>query len=160
MQVEHKLKTIEEAKLFLRGNYKKGVKCPCCDQYVKLYKRSLNSGLATVLILLYTNHFRQWTNVKKFLKDNSYQNSHDWTILRYWGLLEEMPKDYKNKKLKTSGFWRVTDKGYKFLNLDIKVKQYVQIYNKKFYGFVGDKINIIDAFNNEFMYEKLMSKAK
>ena len=33
--------TLEEAKQFLRDRFENGAECPCCKQYVKLYKRKL-----------------------------------------------------------------------------------------------------------------------
>ena len=47
------MNTIAEAKQYLRKNFKEGTVCPCCDKYVKAYKRKLNSGIARALIIMY-----------------------------------------------------------------------------------------------------------
>ncbi len=48
-----KLYTMEEAKQLLKDNWEKGIDCPCCTQFVKLYKRPLYSAQAYSLIRLY-----------------------------------------------------------------------------------------------------------
>jgi len=35
--------TILEAKQLLKDNFAQGIECPCCGQFVKRYKRKLNS---------------------------------------------------------------------------------------------------------------------
>ena len=70
-------------KEFLRANYEKGCDCPTCGQFVKLYKRKLNSGMAKTLIILEQYFGFEPINVKSFLREQSLTNNHDWTLLRH-----------------------------------------------------------------------------
>ena len=49
------IETVKEAKTFLRKNFDQGIDCPCCGQFVKKYKRKLNSSMAYALILIGKN---------------------------------------------------------------------------------------------------------
>lgn len=148
--------TIQEAKEFLRENFKKGIACPCCGQFVKLYKRKLNSGMARTLIYIYNHSKQDWLNVKDYLRANSLPNNHDWTLLHYWGLLQEKGGDPEHGG-KTIGEWRVTNKGVDFIRNIISVPSHIEIYNNRLYGYTENYINIIEALGKHFDYKELMN---
>jgi len=150
------METIIEAKSFLKDNYKKGCECPACGHFVKMYKRKLNSGMALTLLRIY-KHSRGWIKVKEWLRINKYKNNHDWTLLFYWGLLEE-GDNRATKGGKTNGEWRITEKGIEFAQNKIIVSKYIYIYNNRFLGFDPDSTNIIDSLGNHFDYNELMSQ--
>jgi len=147
------METIKEAKIYLKQNYEKGAKCPCCGQNVKLYKRKLNSGMAYVLIHIYKQD--DWINVKDYLRENKLRNNHDWTLLKYWGLIEEKLLEEKGKA-KSSGVWRITELGKKFVECKAVVNKYVLIYNTMFRGFTGEEILIPETLKSYFNYNELM----
>lgn len=148
------METIKEAKAFLKANYVKGTSCPCCGQNVKLYKRKLNSGMAFVLIHLYKND--GWLNVKDYLRQNKLRNNHDWTLLKYWRLIEEKPLEEKGKT-KSSGVWRITPEGKQFVENKGVTNKHVLIYNTMFRGFSEEYIGISEALGNDFNYQELMN---
>lgn len=148
--------TLEDAKNRVFAQIDKGTTCPCCEQFVKLYKRKLNSGMAITLIRVYKANGRAWTNVKDFLRENKYTNSHDWTLLRYWGIMEEEMKEPDDEMKKTNGVWRITEKGQKFIFNKIEVVSHIKIYNGKLKGFEGNLIGIREALGNKFNYAELM----
>jgi hypothetical protein len=155
----NKSNTIAEAKHFLRANFEKGVDCPCCGQFVKLYKRKLNSGMAITILRIYNesiDDFGKWIPVKEFLRINKYKNSHDWTLLKHWGLLEEK-EIVKDSEDNNSGFWKITPKGRQFVMNEINVPNKVHIYNNKVLGFSDDQTNIIDSLGKNFNYTELMN---
>ena len=149
------METINEAKEYLEKNFAKGVFCPCCNQFVKLYKRKLNSGMAITLIRMYKHNPYGWINVKDYLRENSFRNNHDWTLLGHWGLIEENNKPPDNGG-KTLGEWRITPKGREFVLNHIKVPKRVMMYNNSIYGFEGGQISIIEALGSKFNYHELM----
>jgi hypothetical protein len=153
------METIKEAKDFLRGNWEKGVDCPCCKQFVKLYKRKLNSGMALTLCRIYKESIsdKKWIPVKDFLRQNKFKNGHDWTLLRFWGLLEEKQKDSNDNETKNSGYWRITEKGEAFTLNKIDVPRQIFIYNSKIYGVSEDRIKITKCLGDDFNYEELMN---
>lgn len=146
--------TITEAKSFLRENWSKGATCPCCQQHVQLYRRPITSAMAAGLILMY--HFRKnaFTHVEDFFKKIKCPSSirGDFSKLRYWGLIEENTEEEGQE-----GFYRVTAKGREFVRCEIKVESHIQLYNDKFYGFVGNYVDIRDCLKTKFDYEKLMA---
>jgi hypothetical protein len=157
------METLKEAKSYLKANWGKGVECPCCGQFVKLYKRTLNSGMAVTLIRIYnlTEHIDLnlppviWIDVKDFLRQKRYHNGHDWTLLRFWGLLEQQVSE-DNPEQKHSGFWKITEKGKDFVKNKIIVPKQLLHFNQTPYGFVGKEITITDALGSKFNYQELM----
>ena len=154
------METIKEAKDYLRKNFEKGVVCPCCRQFVKLYKRKINAVMSRTLIRLY--HLDQdkpyfHHHVKEIVKDISDTGTNDFSKLLYWGLIEEKKKDPKISKTRTSGFWIITEKGKQFVECTLKVPSYVLVYNNVVLEYSKDLINIEDSLGENFNYKKLMN---
>jgi hypothetical protein len=157
------MKTIEEGKEYLRNNYKKGVICPCCGQFVKLYKRKLNSSMARTLILLYRksklNLDVEYFHIYNDLLGVDFGiGGSELSKLKYWGMVDELEKDPNNTKSRTSGYWKITEKGKKFVKIELKVSKYVLLYNSQFRGFEGSQININESLGNKFNYQELMNQ--
>lgn len=149
--------TLEEAKQFLRDNWTKGVTCPCCTQFVKLYKRPAHATMALTLIRMYHSDNKNkgaWFNVKQLVKGISDTGTNDFSKFRHWGLVEEAPNDTDKK---TSGFWRITDEGRKFVEGKTTITKNILLFNKKSYGFMGPKIAIKEVLGEKFNYEELMN---
>ena len=156
------LVTLKEAREYVKEGSKIGVHCPCCQQFAKIYKRKLNSGMARVLIHLYIEYFKtakEWVQVKEFLRQKKYRNNHDWTLLRFWGLLEPKEKEETDpEEMKCNGLWRVTVKGKQFVtDTRVRVSKRIIIYNNFFKGFDIEVINIKNALGNKFDYDELMN---
>ena len=151
--------TIEEAKLYLRDNFDKGVDCPCCGQKVKLYKRKVNSGMVIFLIGLYRladknkrkNYFRN-TDVMKEM--NLSATSLDYSVMKHFGLIMEMTNEDNTKK--SSGYWGITSKGFSFISGQ-KIQKHVLIYNNKKQGFSDETTTIKDALGDKFNFDELMN---
>lgn len=141
----------------LSPEMRKGYKCPCCSQRVKIYKRKLNVAQAHALILVYVwfknNPEKEWCNVRQF--DTTAFRGGDWAKLRYFGLISEKSNEDKTKR--TSGLWKVTAKGGCFVRSEISVPEHLLIFNQTVYGFEGKEIFIRDALRNKFNYEELMN---
>jgi ssDNA-binding Zn-finger/Zn-ribbon topoisomerase 1 len=148
------METIQEAKQHLKENYKKGVKCPCCNQNVKLYKRRLGSVMARCLIKLSVMG-EGYHHVKDIVSGISDTGTNDFSKLRYWGMIEEQSNDDDTKR--TSGHWRITDKGRLFARNSIYVPMYVFIYNGKKQGFSVGETNIVEALGTKFNYSQLIN---
>lgn len=148
------METIKQAKEYLRENFEKGTDCPCCGQHVKLYKRKLNSGMVMALIHIYKQG--DWINVKDYMRKNSLPNNHDWTLLRYWGLIEESNEKVEEGK-KKNGVWRITEKGVKFIEKKIKLNSHILIYNNKFTGYSDTTTDIEKALGSKFNFTELMN---
>lgn len=146
------METLKEAKDYLNKNYKKGCKCPACDQVVKLYKRKLNSGMARTLIEMY-RHSDRFVHVKNHLREEKLPNTHDFTLLRHWGLIEAPAEESDGQ---ASGLWKITEKGQKFCKGEVVVNKHVLIVVNRLLGFSEEKTTIQDSLGSKFNYEELM----
>lgn len=142
--------SIAEAKQFLRENIEEGCKCPCCGQEVKLYKRVLNAQMAWFLIALHRapRLDGNWVDIKALDVRGG-----DYAKTRYWGLVEV--KDDPTKR--SSGLWRLTQKGLKFVHDQVRVPRHVLVYNGECRGFSDQDIGIRQALGAGFDYSELMS---
>jgi len=123
--------------------------CPCCDQLVKLYMRKISAGMAQDLVKLYS-HADKYVHITSF----SEVHGGDFAKLAYWDLVATYKSDNPNSK--SSGMWRVTDKGILFLERKISIPKHVYLYNQKVQGFSDDLIGIDATFKESFSYAELM----
>ncbi len=153
-----------KAALFTPSHLKKGTSCPVCNQRVKMYKKNIDAEAAKCLINLFwldaLQPTKHWFHVDKDI-GILMKVSGNWAKLRHWQLIEEMPKDKENKEIKTTGHWRITQKGRDFVRGTLKLPKYVKLYNQSTYGFDTDNgrlIGIEEALGNRFKYNELMNR--
>lgn len=152
---------ILEAKQFLKDNARKGVDCPCCGQFVKIYKRKFNSGMARSAIYAYKIQSKLPPSVEYFhavqefseLKQNA--STLEFSKLAYWGLVKAKPNK-NNPHKKDSGLWKLTEKGWQFVDGYLQIKQYVFVFNSKVLGFSDEETDILNSLGNKFSYKELM----
>ncbi len=143
-----------------------GADCPVCTQRVQYYRRSIYNKMARCLIVLYhlnrrdTSQYHHINDITKGVTDSS----GDFAKFLYWGLIEQKPKDDSDKKKKTSGFWRITEKGKRFVRGEVRVWKQAIVFNSKCYGFVtkddqADSLTIQQALGADFNYSELMQVA-
>lgn len=148
--------TLEEAKVWLRGQVGTGNNCPCCNQFVKIYKRKLNSGMARTLIwIVSATQPDQWIAVaqtapKEILRSNEHGK------LVHWGLLEQQPLK-KDSNAKCSGIWRATPAGRAFAQDLSSVPSHVYLYDNEVLRFSDAHTNIVKSLGKQFNYKELMS---
>lgn len=131
---------------------KKGVHCECCGRPASLFKRALNKDMARFLCLLAVRTRAAgkfvWIDVQKIDVRGG-----DYAKLRYWGLIEQKPNEDSAKR--TSGFWRLTQKGLDFVDLKIGVPSHALVVSGgMLVGFVDSTVYINDVPN--FNYAELM----
>lgn len=154
-------RTVAEAKTsFFTEAEKDGSKCPCCMRYGKVYKRSINSSMAAVLILLHRYKHLGFTHVPTLINETAKASvaaaiRGDFAKLRYWGLIEEGFFVVDSSK-KYNGTWRITPAGERFAKGEIRVSKYGWVYNTKLLRFGGPQVTIHDALTNKFDYTALM----
>ena len=139
--------TVSQAKDFLKDNYIKGTKCPCCDQNVKLYNFKLSKGMAVTLVKFYKLRHKGWLHPVRDLNTPS----GDYAKLRHWGFVTTSP-DPEHK-----GLWMITETGEFFVNGGMTVQEKVKLYNGKYFGKSGDYINIKQALTNKFDLNELLN---
>ena len=156
--------TLTQARAELRENMEKGMDCPCCTQYVKLYKRSMTASMACALIYVYRYferhgygeplHVGQYLNALDL--PGPVRSTGDFAKLRFWGLVEYVEgtrEDGSNR----NGYFYLTQEGKAFVEGRLHVPRRVYIFNNKCYGKDTDTITIQDALKNKFNYTELMA---
>jgi len=147
------MKSIAEAKQYLRNNYKKGTVCPCCNKYVKAYKRKLNSGIARSLIIMYKLEAFWFDNKyihvqNEFAKLKLRATTMDYAYAEKWELIVDGDE---------IGTWTLTKKGVDFVANKIVLPDHCLVYNGNVYSWSNNLINIEHALTESFDYQKLMT---
>ena len=139
----------------LLKEHPEGMECECCGRYMKLYHRTLHFNAVKQLINLYN-----LGGDKEFIHGNIFTESKtsgkDFTLAKHWKLIEK--SENSDQKKKTSGAWRLTQKGVDFLCFRTSIPKYVYIYNDQPLGFSEEKINVKECFKEKFDYENLMKQ--
>jgi hypothetical protein len=160
MKNSDSIATVREWLLRKRGT---GVTCPCCDQFVKLYRRPFTRSMAYVLLLLaryYRKHSpKEWLHVPSFIAEQAASNPRraaavrgDWAKMVHWGLIEKKPSGRPYL-----GYYRLTEKGRQFAQRTLKIPSHVYIYNKVKLPFPSSQlISINDALKHAFSYAEIM----
>jgi hypothetical protein len=143
--------TLDQAIDILFGGLEEGIECPCCGQFAKIYKRTVNSGMARSLITMYKASGREWQHVPTTTDRASREEGK----LAYWGLLEE------SEEVRTdggrAGWWRVTEDGEKFVKGCLSIPKYAYVYNGEVVKLGGDKVFITKCLGKGFIYRELMA---
>lgn len=121
---------------------RKGMTCPCCGQFAKIYKRRLDSSMVNGLRTMFECFGRQPFSVNDLLA-----SSREAGKLAYWHLVDAG---------ETRGTWRVSPLGEKFLHGEASVSSHVEVYNGTPLRMVGPSVfadEIVEGFN----YAELMA---
>lgn len=150
--------TLEEVQNWLRAKVEKGETCPCCKQFAKVYKRKIYSKAVYSLIKLYRLNENQanYYHITQ-LNPEKVSGGGDFAKLVYWGLIEEKPKEEDETTSRTSGYWKITNKGRYFVERQKTIPTYARIYDSRLLGLTGPEIDIKEALGTKFDYEELMS---
>jgi hypothetical protein len=145
-------KTLDEAIAEMEEGKVKGIVCPCCKQFAKIYNRKLNSAMAYSLILVAKyfeeNPHESSVHVEQYLSKTT--RATDFYKLRFWGLIEESDR---------TSHWMVSPKGFDFVNNKVKVPKKVAIYNNEFIGESRDQTSIVEALGDKFDFSELMGSS-
>ncbi len=144
--------TLGEARTWLADRVKTGARCPCCNQFAKVYRRQINSGMARSLIAMYLHGPEgQWVHVPTQVGARSREEGK----LRYWGLVEEQV-DVRSDGGR-AGYWRLTPAGRAWVTGQSTVPKYVTVYNNQVLESYGEQITIAGALGDRFSYSDLMN---
>lgn len=162
--------TLVAAQERLAANIESGTSCPCCGQFAKLYARNLNKGMAGAMVgifLMSRQKAGDWVHVNREIIGNSRlpdfvtngAKSRDFSVLRFWGLIEE--RINIDKVTRTSGQWKLTEHGVGFVLGRSKVHKTVVVYNNQAIGFSGDMVDVSECLGSEsFRYDEIMKGRK
>lgn len=142
--------TLAEAREGLEDQLDAGTVCPCCDQFAKVYRRSINSSMARSLITLWNKS----GGAPAYIPDVVGSRSREESKLRYWSLVEEAPMQRSDGG--HAGWWRITDSGVDWIHGRVKVAKYAHVYNGKLLRLGGPQVGIADALGSHFDLRELL----
>tara|TARA_R110000782_G_scaffold33316_1_gene80521 strand:- start:1823 stop:2305 length:483 start_codon:yes stop_codon:yes gene_type:complete len=146
--------TLAESKEWLQDNVEGGAICPCCERLDKVYNRKIGDATVRIIFALY-KHSQQnvgsYFPIEAFVPDQKY--GRDFPILRLIDLLERADNDDPTKK--TSGQYRLTEKGANFARGLLAIPERLIIYHNELIG-VSENNKFITEFWPNFNYQELM----
>lgn len=134
----------------------RGFICPCCGLFCKRYTRNFNSGMAIALLCLYRNKHKGFIHLENTLSEEGYNRCGDASYLKWYGFikpLNEKRKDGSNR----NGMYQITGTGIMVCELKMMFQSKFIIFNNHLEGFSGKEITILEALNEKFNYNNLMS---
>lgn len=151
------------------GPTDEGTRCPCCDAYLKIYKRKINSTMARNLIAMYKLTIRTgatWMHATEIGKEASIKKKGkvpypgmDIGHLQHWGLVAKASHqdgvNYRGGR--TSGYWRITQKGKDYVCNKMTLPKYKHEFRQVVIRDSGDWVTIVDCLGEQFDYAELMS---
>lgn len=146
------MRMVESLRAELRAELRKGTTCPVCDQHAQQYRRKLNAGMAHALVVMYRVCGLGF-GYKPDVLSGVGAAARDESVLRFWDLMVERDKGGPDGH---QGWWRVTEKGKAFVTGELKVQEYVTLYNGEFTGFEGDYVGIEKCLGSKFSLRELL----
>jgi hypothetical protein len=145
--------TLGEVRDWLRVRIEKGIHCPACEQYAKVYRRQIYAGMVRSLILMYREgDFGRRLYVHVPSLDPA--RGGDVAKLQFWGLIEE--EKVARVDGGRSGYWRVTARGESWIERKTAVPKYARIYDGRMLSLTGPLVTIDDALGEHFRLDDLM----
>ncbi len=154
--------SFEEVRTWFYGEAeRRGLHCPLCDQFSKVYRRKLNSQMARSLILIYrffeTNR-DEWVDINNYLlRFDIHPGKANVSLLRHWKLIERRDGEREDGNPRT-GFYRLTENGRLFVQGRLLVPTYIKLYNDELLELEQHSFtDIHQALGNKFNYTELMN---
>jgi hypothetical protein len=147
---------VKDAKQFVAENRDEGTTCPCCGQFVKVYQRGIHSLMAKNLLQLYKITREDgdgYYHVNDFAKPFG---GGDFAKLRFWGLIDQETDDFDPSK-RTSGKWRITEKGKLFCQNEYSVPKKIIFLNGKPVDQLSEYTTIVECLGKKFDYQEMMN---
>lgn len=142
--------TLQEARDWLRARVDKGERCPCCNQFAKVYKRQVTSTSAAALVTMWSRHGFDVVHLPTLTRMGG-----DTCKMVYWGLIEE--ESTRRTDGGRAGWWAVTPKGRDWILGKITIPKYARVYDGRCLGLTGNPVTIQQALGKRFDLQELMA---
>lgn len=154
--MDPKTTTLGEAKDWLRARVRDGARCPCCDQYAKVYRRKLNASMARALIALARESGGAEVHLFRFLRERRIQHS-DAPALRHWGFIKEADREREDGNPR-AGYYRITQAGLDFAERRTSAASHALLYDNRLLQLDTEAMTtIVGALGRRFDYDELMA---
>lgn len=152
------VQTVDEAKAWLRKFLNTGgAECPVCERYAVVYRWSLYSTAVSALMLYYRLGGTTEFVASRELTRLGHKGKGDVTRLKFWGLVE--PGRERREDGGRAGFYRVTDKGERFIRGEISLPKYVYEYSGQVLYYDGKSVDVKQALGKKFNYQEFVNRA-
>lgn len=132
--------------------------CPCCGRYAQVYRRHLHHDPAKKLIKLYRAGGAEKFIHTSVLIEKGDTSVGDFSKAKHWKLIHQADPDSDAKK--TSGMWKLTQKGISFVRGEISIQRIALIFDDRVLGFSDDMVTIQECLDGGgFNYRELMEAA-
>lgn len=147
-----------------------GTSCPACRRKVKYVKRRINQNQAETFVAICRETFwtrsqsapRPWIHVERDLvrKGLAPLKGRDWTLLKFWGLIEPKP-DLENPGGHKAGLWRVTDFGLEVFRNPRRLLlfDYVETFDNTAKGRGARTRSLVSCLGRAFDFEEEIRRA-
>lgn len=125
--------------------------CPCCNQTVKLWPRSINASMVRSLEHLYTAGREGLASLTLAKLGDRGQVSK----MMMWSLVVQTKVTHREGEF---AGWRITTKGQLFLEGRHSVPKYALVYNDTVFGFSMDVVRIEDVAYEGFNKPELFAQ--
>jgi hypothetical protein len=147
--------TLEEARAYVRAHLVpggQGVRCPCCGQHCKLYKRPLHWGVAWALVQYYLWNRR---HPGEPCPHGSWQMTRDHGFLKHW----DLAYPYVGPD-RAHGHWCITERGITFVeDRKMRLPAAAWVYNDQCFGYVDRDVTLTAALKKKFDLDELLRSA-
>ncbi len=137
-----------------------GVRCPCCNQVAKVYRRRFNRSMARFLIGLVAAHQKEAQPYH--VDDIGTFKGGEYAYSRHWGMIRSVETD-DGGDTKSSGLWEPTTVGVLVAQNRLPFFSHALIYNNECLGVDGDKITLADVLRDpdarRHSYSELVQEA-
>lgn len=153
--------TLREARRDLRAELETGTRCPCCGKWAKRYKRRLYGAVVRSLgwlVLASADPEKSdeagWVDVpthgpRWMMRGNPHPK------LALWGFAERRPVDDESPT-RSSGVWRPTDRGRRFVSGETDAPAFVYEYLSEVESVSAERVRFLQVLDVPFDYQSIM----
>ena len=132
--------------------------CPACGHRVKIYPRHLEPQWIRVMFKMRVKHRagEEWVYLPA---DDIRTKAQTEALLRHWGLIEREEEGTAPDGNPRTGFYRLTDFGWRFLKGLEKIPRTVLLFHNRCLGYrdEADVVNVHDVLEDSgFHYNQMM----
>lgn len=127
--------------------------CETCGRYAQVYKRRIHSAVARELIIMWNLAREDYIHAGRLIL-SGFTGVCDLSKGKYFGLVAQ--RENTDDGLKSSGYWRLTQKGIDFVKNGARIPSYVLVFDDRVIGVSETTVDINDCLGDKFDYRNLM----
>lgn len=144
--------------LIARGD----MECPCCKRKARVSPLKVHSTLAEMLCKLYRASIRingvadSYVHLTQFPASKT-TSGRDFSIVHHWGIAEPM-KASPDENKRSSGMWRLTQKGVEFVNGRLAIPRNAFVFDNRVVDYSQENVTIHTALGDDFDWFELIGR--